>query len=200
MSSTTRAAAVLVAVSAVAIALTRPFRTDLQLQNRLEGPGGALLLVGLLVVAAGAMSVLSRDPATRGYPTATWSVAGVSALVLVPAHHLEWLRGTAFEAALWLQVLVYGAAMLGWVSLALGGYLLVAERSRPVALALYGVFVTGFTIGGVLAVREYEDDGTYVLDNGYNIVLDALWGVVMFAIALVVLLRVRARALTVDRP
>ncbi len=120
-----------------------------------------------------------------------WTAAGVSALVLVPAHHLEWLRGIAFEPAVWLQVLVYGLAMLGWCALALGGYLLVSLRSRTVALVLYGVFVAGFTVGGVAAVNGFEDDGTYVLDNGYSVAWDALWGVVMFGLALAVFERLR---------
>ena len=82
--------------------------------------------------------------------------------------------------------------MIAYCALALGLYRFLEPHSRAVALVGYGGWITIFTVGGVVAVRHFVDDGTYDLGHGYTVFWDATWGVLMYALALAVYVSSRA--------
>lgn len=180
------AATVLVACSLAAIVTTRGLRTDLVLQDRLDTPTGAVVLAAVAAATIIALASLARRPSTRAYALAVLSTGIATTVVLVAANNVGWLAGTAFRPPLWVQAGVYGLAMTGYVALSLGMYRLIRPRSIRLAAGAYLAWVSLFTLGGVIVVNGFVDDGTYILSGGYTVFWDATWGVLMYATAVVV--------------
>jgi hypothetical protein len=180
------AAAGVVALGAAGMELTRRLRTDFSLQQWFSEALGGVVLTMLVVTMVVALASFATDNERRAFSVASFCGGAASASVLIVADQLDWLSGTAFEPPLWIQLGVYGLGMVGWCALGLALYRIVAARRKLLGVFVYVVFVALFTIVGVLVVRAFVDDGTYVMANGYTVAWDAGWGVAMFAVTLAV--------------
>lgn len=178
--------------------LSLRLRGNVELQKSMTNVSGMFLLSMLCVIIISAAILYgqtSREHAA--YCWAAWVAGGVSALGFIPAHHYGWLSGAAFAPPLWLQLLVYGLALVAYCFFGLQ-CLRVFERRRGRAwgLAAYGVFVVLWAGVGAVSTQRLQDSGDYLMRHGYNEAWDTAWSFAMYVVAFVLFETLRRRRST----
>ena len=159
-----------------------------KLQNWLENP---VLDVGIVVLALGTAACLfvwarqSDNPDRMALATALTIDGVLTVLINVLAPALGWWRGPYFETRIVPLALLHFTAPLPFGIILLGYRWLAARRPR-LALAFYGVLVVLLVPGIVRLDNAVLEAGWFNWGNGYQVWHDALLGVVLFVVPLVV--------------
>jgi hypothetical protein len=173
-----------VAGSLAALALSNRLRILPALQDWLATATGAVVLGVLDVVTVGAIVYWGATPERRAYPWAVLTSGGASTAMLVCANAVGWLGGTAFRPAIGVQCAVYGLAMTGMVALWLLVFRALGRRSTRLAFGVYLGWVVVFSAASIPVLQLFSATGVYVMQKGYTIFWDVLWGIVLHLVAL----------------
>lgn len=192
--SSERAGRIGFVISALALwAMVPRFRADPAAQDLIAQPAGIVLSV---VIAAALLLSLAAWNISESRRPFLWSVlitATLDTALLMVAEHVGWLGGIAFRPSLALQVVVYGAAFVGFVAVPLAIYRVLARRRMAYGLAAYAAIVIALSVATFPVEQDWLEKGIYVFDHGYSIAWDTTWGAAQFLLALLIYEGLRRR-------